>query len=289
MKLQLVPARQGVLWVRHGFQVFFRQPVAFAGMFAAFLFAIFVFTLVPLLGSILLLAALPLATLGFMIATRASVEGRFPLPRAFVEPLRQGRPRAMAMLKLGLVYAATTFAIMWLSDVVDGGALDALMETLSSGKTTPEAVAQKLGDGRLEAGLLLRLGLATLLSVPFWHAPALVHWDGQPWGKALFFSTVACWRNRGAFTVYGLTWMAVISLFAIMANLLFALLGQMKLIAFAAMPASLIFSTVFYASLYFTFADCFAADDPGESTGGPESSDTARLISDITHTDKETP
>ena len=55
------------------------------------------------------------------------------------------------------------------------------------------------------------------------------------------------------------------------------------------MPASLIFSTVFYASLYFTFADCFAADDPGESTGGPESSDTARLISDITHTDKETP
>ena len=286
MKLQLVPARQGIQWVRQGFSVFFKQPVAFAGMFAAFLFAMFVFTLVPLLGSLLILAALPLATLGFMIATRAALDGRFPLPRVFVEPLRQGRPRTIAMLQLGLVYAVATFVILWLSDVVDGGALDALMDTMSSGKTTPEAVAEKLGDGRLEAGLLLRFGLATLLSVPFWHAPALVHWDGQPWGKALFFSAVACWRNMGAFAVYGLAWLAVILLFAILINLVFAMLGQMRLIAFAAMPASLIFSTIFYASLYFTFADCFAADDPGESNSGPESSDTARLISNI---DKESP
>jgi hypothetical protein len=62
--------------------------------------------------------------------------------------------------------------------------------------------------------------------------------------------------------VYALTWAGVILGFALIANLLFLLLGQMRLIGLLAMPASLLFSTVFYASLYFTFADCFVQDDP---------------------------
>jgi len=122
----------------------------------------------------------------------------------------------------------------------------------------------------------LRFGLAGLLSVPFWHAPALVHWGRHGVGKALFSSTVAVWRNRGAFAVYSLVWFAVIMLFALLANLVFGLLGQTQLVALAAMPASLIFSTVFYASLYFTFTDCFApdaADAESGSTAVVESSD----------------
>ena len=41
MRLQTVPARQGIVWVRQGFRAFFRQPLAFAGLFATFLFAAF--------------------------------------------------------------------------------------------------------------------------------------------------------------------------------------------------------------------------------------------------------
>lgn len=249
--------------MRQGFAIFFKQPLGFAGLFASFLFVLFVALLLPLFGSLLLLALLPLASLGFMIGTRNALAGRFPLPRVFIEPLRRGRPRLVAMLQLGVLYALATALIMWLSDVVDAGALDELMQTLSNSKTTPEAMQEALSNPRLQAGLLLRFGLAGLLSVPFWHAPALVHWGGHAAGKALFFSLVACWRNRGAFTVYALTWTAVILLFAVLSNLLFALLGQMQLMTLAAMPASLIFSTVFYASLYFTFADCFEGDADG--------------------------
>lgn len=268
MKLQLAPARQGALWVRQGFGVFFKQPLAFAGLFAVFLFAVFALTLLPLIGPLLLLTLLPLGSLGFMIATQTALEGRFPLPRVFIAPLRAGRPQLLAILKLGLAYAVATFLIMWLSDIVDGGALDALMEALPGGDATPELVASRLADPRLELGMLLRLGLAALLSVPFWHAPALVHWGGLGWGKALFFSAVACWRNKAAFAVYSLTWIAVLLVFALLANLVFALFGQMQLMALAAMPASLIFSTVFYASLYFTFTGCFAPN-PAEPAAGP--------------------
>ena len=260
MKLRLTPASRGAHWVRQGFVIFFRQPLGFAALFASFLMLLFLSLLLPYVGSLLLLAVLPLASLGFMIGTRMALSGQMPMPRVFVEPLRAGRPRRVAMLQLGVLYALATALIMWLSDVVDGGALDTLMQTMSNSAKSPEVVQQQLSDPRLQTGLLLRFGLAGLLSVPFWHAPALVHWGGQSAAKALFFSLMACWRNRGAFTVYVLTWTAVILLFAVLANLLFALLGQVQLMAMAAMPASLIFSTVFYASLYFTFADCFDMD-----------------------------
>ena len=71
-----------------------------------------------------------------------------------------------------------------------------------------------------EAGLLLRFGLLGLLSVPFWHAPALVHWDAQGAAKSLFFSTIAVWRNKGAFIVYSLAWLGVFMLLRLVANLL---------------------------------------------------------------------
>jgi hypothetical protein len=269
MKLQLIPALRGVLWVRQGFALFFRHPLAFAGLFATFLFALFVFSLLPLVGSVLLLTALPLASLGFMIGSRRALQGQFPLPRVFLEPLRRDRPRLNAMLQLGLIYAGATALILWLSNVIDGGALDSLMHTMADSSSTPEQIQQQLSNANLQLGLLTRFGLSALLSVPFWHAPALVHWGGHSAGKALFFSLVACWRNRGAFALYGLTWIAVIMLFALLANLVFGLLGQVQLVALAAMPASLIFSTVFYVSLYFTFADCF--DMNGPEAGGTAS------------------
>jgi hypothetical protein len=263
MKLSSVPARDGAAWVRRGFQVFFRQPLAFSGVFAAFLFVVFVLTLVPLIGPLLLLALLPLGSLGFMIATRDSLQGRVPTPRAFVDPLRRGRVATVALIRLGLVYAACSLAIIWLSDAIDGGALEVLMQTLSNNQATPDDVRQALADPRLEVGVLLRFGLAAALSIPYWHAPALVHWAGQGVAQALFSSSVAVWRNKGAFAVFALVWFAVVLAFALAANVAGALLGTPQFVALAAVPATLLLSTVFYASIWFSFADCFDLAAPG--------------------------
>jgi hypothetical protein len=262
MRLQTVPARHGILWVRQGFRAFFKHPMAFAALFAAFMFAVFVLALVPLIGPLLVLALLPLVSLGFMIATRTVLDGGLPTPRVFIDPLRGQRARVVAMLQLGLIYAVATFLVMWLSDLAVGGTFDALMGALPAGQDASDDVASRLGAPGLLLGLLLRFGLAGLLSVPFWHAPALVYWDGHGSAKALFSSTLACWRNRAAFTVYSLAWFALIVAFGVAGSLLFALLGQARLFAVAAVPMSLMFTTVFYVSLYFTFADCFVATEP---------------------------
>jgi len=263
MKLQLLPARQGALWVRRGFTVFFTRPLAFAALFTGFLFFGLVAMLVPLVGPLLLLASLPLVSLGFMLATQRALQGQLPGPAVFVAPLRVDRQRSFALLRMGLAYAVASVVIIWLSDVVDGGKFEALQQAMADGKEDASAIAALLADPQLQLGLVLRFGLASLLSLPFWHAPALVHWGGQGVGKALFFSAMACWRNIGAFTVYGLAWAGAILIFGALANVLAALTQQAQLIALAAVPAGLLFSTVFYASLYFTFIDCFAPDEAG--------------------------
>ncbi|MBK6864291.1 MAG: hypothetical protein IPG91_12295 [Ideonella sp.] len=260
MKLQIVPARQGARWVRAGFAVFFRRPLAFAALFTLFVFAGLVSMLVPLIGAWLLLAALPLVSLAFMLATQRTLAGRTPTPSVFSEPLRVSPKRTTALVQMGLAYALASLVIIWLSDAADGGKFEALQDAMASGKGDAAAIAELLGDPQLQFGLLLRFGLAALLSLPFWHAPALVHWGDLGMGKSLFFSTVACWRNLGAFTVYGLAWGGVILAFGAIANVLAALLAQPQLIALAAIPAGLLFSTIFYASLYFTVTDCFAVE-----------------------------
>ena len=265
LRLRSVRAAQGLAWVRQGLRTFMKQPMAFAALFAAFMFAVFVLALLPVVGSLMVLALLPLVTLGFMNATRITLEGGFPTPRVFAEPLRGDRPRALALVKLGLVYAAATFIVMWLSDWADGGAFEALMQgPPAGGKTSaPADMAARLAAPGLASGLLLRFGLAGLLAVPFWHAPALVLWGGQGAAQALFSSTLACWRNRGAFTVYMLAWVAMIALFGTLGSLVFTLVGVPSLFAVAVVPMSLLFTTVFYVSLYFTFSDCF---DTGNGT-----------------------
>ena len=257
MKLRQASPRQGALWVRNGFRIFFRKPVAFAVLFASFLFGGLVFMLLPYVGGALLLTALPLATLGFMLGTQVALKGNSPTAAVFWQPLKVDKARRTALLKLGLVYAASTIAILWLADVVDDGKFDALQALMANNKTPIEDIQKRLLDPQLQAGLAVRLGLASLLSLPFWHAPALIHWGAQGWAKAMFFSTVACWRNKGAFAVYALVWVAVVMLFAALANTLFVALGMPRMVTAAALPAGLMFSTVFYASLFFSFVDCF--------------------------------
>lgn len=260
MRLLSVPPRRGMAWMRQGFAIFMRQPLAFSGLFAAFLVAVFVLMQLPVVGPLLLLAALPTVTLGFMVATREAVAGRFAGPQSFLVPLRAGRARTTALLQLGAAYAAATVGVVMLAGWLDGGALAAAMDAVSEGEAPADDAATQVAEPGVGLGIVLRLAFAGLLAIPFWHAPALVLWGGQGAAQAAFSSTVAIWRNKGAFAAYMLAWVGAVLAFGLAASVLFGLLGQPRLAVVALMPASLLFSTAFYASLWFTFADCFGVD-----------------------------
>jgi hypothetical protein len=209
----------------------------------------------------------PLATIGFMLATREALAGKFPFATVFIQPLQAGRAQRWAQIQLGILYAVGIALVFWAGDAVGGQALDALRNAIAAGKTTPQELEPLLADPRLQGGWLILAGGIALLAVPFWYAPALVHWGAHSAAKSLFFSTVACWRNKGALALFSLAWGGVIIGFALVSNLLFALLGVPQLVFVVTTPALLIVSAAFYASLYFTFADCF---EPLPSEPQPE-------------------
>jgi hypothetical protein len=100
MKLHLVPARHGALWVRSAFAVFFKRPLLFAAPFTGVMFVGLHALLPAFIGEFLLLAAMPLVSLGFMVATRRLMLGKLPGPGVFVEPLAESRTKRMALVQM---------------------------------------------------------------------------------------------------------------------------------------------------------------------------------------------
>ncbi|MFT7721850.1 MAG: BPSS1780 family membrane protein [Roseateles sp.] len=261
LHLQDVPARNGRLWIRHGFKVFQRQPLALAGLFGLFLFAGFVAMMLPGIGLALTMAAIPLLSLGFMLATHLVLQKKTPTAAVFLAPLKLTPERRRSQLLLCAGYAGAVLLIGLLSDWADGGSTRDLQQLVADNADS-EAIAQAALDPRLFWGLATRLGLLALLAVPYWHAPALVHWGGQGVAQALFSSTLAVWRNKAAFALNALLWGALLMAVGSGVSLVFGLLGAPQVAPMVLMGTGLLLTTVFYASLYFSFVDCFMFGAP---------------------------
>jgi MFS family permease len=250
VKLNIVPARTGLTWVKLGVTTFLRQPLALTGLFFMYLAAVLVILQVPVLGMVLAAMIVPAATLGLMAATAEASSGRFPMPTVLLSAFRAGRQRGRAMLVLGAIYTVGSLIATVLASLLVGG---------SGADAGADAQAQTV-DVRAIAVLLLHLPLVLL----FWHAPALVHWHGVPPVKSLFFSAVACVRNIGALLVYGLAWVLLFLLAGFAASALGMLMGGLGVARSIVMPTALVLVAMFSTSLYFTFRDSFHADDPQE-------------------------
>lgn len=261
LRIADVPAGRGAAWVKDSFALFLRNPLGFTVLFLLFIVAALVFMALPLVGPLLLLAAMPLLTLGFAAGTRAAQAGQPVHAGLLFEPLRGSfdRGRRLALLRLCAVYAALTALVLLLAENVDGGSFERLQVLMTRPRTeaTQREIDALLADSRLSTGLMLRMGLIGALSVPFWHAPMLVAWNGQPLAQSLFSSALALWRNRGAFALYMLLWLVLSAGIGVAASAVALLFGSAGLVSLLLPPLALMLSVVFYVSLYPVYADSF--------------------------------
>ena len=275
MKLLRAEPAEGIVWIRRAFQVFLQQPFALAGLFSLCALVAYSVSWVPVIGSVLLAVMAPAGALLFMIATCRAVAGERPMPGALSTLFAAGRPRLAELLKLGVAYLAASVLAMLIFWVIDGGATASWMEAVAPAASSPASsptastppAPPPLPDARVLLSSVLRVVLLAMLSVPFWHAPALVYWGRQGWAKSIFFSTMAIWRNRGAFAVYGLGWFGLSLVFAMVFSILLALLGVPQKASLGMMmvfvTAISLYLTLMYTSLWFTVAGCFGIDaDP---------------------------
>jgi hypothetical protein len=258
VKLNIVPARTGILWVKLGIQTFLKQPLALTGLFFMYMAAVLVLSQVPLVGPVLGAMLVPAATLGLMAATSEAASGRFPMPTVLISAFRAGKQRARAMLMLGVIYTA-------------GSLLASVLGAMLVGQAPAAAAAD---TPQLDPRMLVVLLLHSPLIVLFWHAPALVHWHGVSPVKSLFFSAVAVFRNFGAMLIYGIAWLTVFMAIGFVFSTIGMLIGGVAVARSVMMPTVLLLVAMFSTSLYFTFRDSFQADEEAapqaNSTGGED-------------------
>lgn len=266
MKLHIVPARTGMAWVKLGVRAFWRQPLALAALFFMTMAAMSLASMVPLVGPAIALALLPSATLAMMVAAAQASQGRFPTPALLLVAFRTGQQRLRDMLVLGALYAVGFLGIMGLSALIDGGQF---AQVYLGGAPLTKEVAEVPAFQR---AMWLSMVLYLPLSLLFWHAPGLVHWHGVPPVKALFFSIVACVRNFGAFLVYGLGWLGVFLLGALVVSVVSTLLVLAGLAGSATggimVGTVMMMAAMFFTSVVFTFRDCF--EPPSTATAHEE-------------------
>lgn len=269
MKLRVVPASQGLQWVKNGIAVCARQPWGFLSLLGLMVTGSLLLSAVPLLGALVAAGALPMIWMAFMLASRRALSDRRISPLLIGELLKDADARKR-WLKLGSIYALAMFVVVTLGLIMGPGpeAFGKALENIkpSDNALPPSAVLQTM---------LWWAGLMLPVSLVFWHTPALVFWGRVPVGKALFFSAVASWRNLAAFAVYGACWMALHVAVGAVAQVLSLVIPSPTLMTVSAVMATMWVFSAFYASLYFSVVDCFesrgtaSADDEEEPLPPP--------------------
>ena len=257
MTLKPVHPSRGAHWVRDGWRLFLKRPVALTAPYALFIVLLVLSLVFGVAGVGLMVVALPLFGLGYMVACQSVLlEGKVNLGH-FIEPLRPPGQRRRPLLGLCLLFGALILLSGFLSSLIAGDTLARLVQ-LTTTQGTPQAeVDALLADRHLLGGVLAMGTLTLLISMVFWHAPALVYWGQQSVAQSLFSSAVAVWRSRGAFVVYGLTLLGVGLVLQLGVAALHALLGPGLLLSLASSTAGMAYSAVFYTTLVFTFNDSF--------------------------------
>ncbi|WP_186145872.1 BPSS1780 family membrane protein [Burkholderia gladioli] len=267
MQLIEVPAKTGYVWFRQGIWLFRRNPLAFITLFFTYLLAMMIVSLVPVIGPALPLLFIPGISVGFMAACRDAVAGKPVLPTVLIDGFRAyGSLTTQRLFTLGGIYIVSIALVFACSAFGDGGMLLRLMFGLGDDKPDPNLI--------LSMGTLVALLICATLYVPvammFWFAPVLTAWHEIPPVKALFFSVVSCWRNRWAFTLYGLLWFAVATGASFSLAALLQALGVGVYAMTIMMPVSVVITAALYCSFYATYRGCFGVQERGSTAVPPQ-------------------
>ena len=171
------------------------------------------------------------------------------MPSQLIAAFRKGPDCTRSMLVLGGLYAGAGIAVTLIAG---------LIAPLPAAGPNDQSV---LFSPAFQQATLVTLALYLPISVLFWHAPALVYWHGVSPVKSLFFSAVACWRNRAAFIVYCLAWAGVFLIGGVVVVLIGRLFASPQVAATAMMPLAMIMASMFFASIVFTVRDSFATEE----------------------------
>ena len=134
---------------------------------------------------------MPIVTLMTLSACKHVEADRVMLPSMGLPPQKPGVFRKLFLM--GLLYAALCMVIGLLAFLPFSGSLS---EAVRVARWKRHHAAVVRPDGPLT---VFWRAVRDRRRASLWHAPVLVAWHGLRLTQALFFSGVACWRNKWAF------------------------------------------------------------------------------------------
>ncbi len=254
MQAAFLPATSGWQWVRDGFRLFLKQPLAmFTWAMAISLLVLFA-TFTPPVGPLFFVALMPVVTLMTLSACKHVAADRVMLPSMWAKPLL--KPGVFKkLLLMGVLYAALCMISGLLAFLPFSAALTEGVRAASvEGNMGPFLSA-------MQVPLTIFAVLYVIIAALFWHAPVLVGWHGLRLMQALFFSGIACWRNKWAFVVYGISWVLVFLFIDLCAGLLVALGLSPQLAGTLQIPFNIAAGGILYCSFYPAYTSVFGIDD----------------------------
>lgn len=284
MKLNILPARTGYLWVKNGLALFAQKPVSFMGLFVLFTILMGIVGRIPYIGNYLALLGLPALNLGMMVIGNEAVKHKMGItlpqtPPAIMMALLTMRRSWQALLQLGVLYAFAFSGMLLIGVLIDGGELAKTILQGASADTPSLSDQSKSLDVALVT-LLLYIPVAAA----FWFAPALMNWKGMTPLKSLFSSLYTIYKNWRAFTFYMLSWFLIFFIAVVLLLFIGMFTLGLPLTIGLMIPVSFLCSALFMASSFPTFIDCFEHKTPETKESEQEPLDTSSDSSDAAST-----
>jgi hypothetical protein len=253
MQAASLPFTAGWFWVKAGFALFRRQPMTMFTWAVTLGFVLLICAQLPPIGPIIFIVLMPSITVMTLHACREIASGRKVLPFQLFNALKAPKLFRRLLAMGGIYVLAVTLAGILIFLPFIGDMRDAF-------DVAPNADLGDLMAVMVTPMILFSIAYVTIAAL-FWHAPVLAAWHGMSTGKALFFSGVACWRNKGAFVVYGICWFLIALALNLFGDLLLAIGLSDGLAGLIQMPISFIVAAGLYCSFYPTYTTVFHAND----------------------------
>ncbi len=304
LQARTLKARAGWTWVGQGWRLFRMQPMTIMGILSLYMLALLLVStllnlfgqglssvfsagfahLITSFGAAIFAATVPGITAGFMDVCK-NVQMKLPIHFALLlKPFKSGKTIRNRLLILGAIQVIALFLVLSITPDVQLSSVPvtAKQSTTATTVQTPqqaEGVSRNVSPGSpqaIELSMEDRQKILTayvwqlILYMPFtlilWYAPMLVYWHGCGVIKAMFFSIAAIWRNRGAFTMYGLGMALAIFLAANVMGLIVLLVGAIFNLGQGSMavlaPLVIAMFTWAYCTIYFSYTSVFSDETP---------------------------
>jgi len=258
MQAAKLPASAGWQWIRDGFTLFRRQPLPIFTWAMSISLTLMLASLLPPIGPLIFVVLVPV--IGFLTLSicRHIDSGRMVTPGMWLQPL-QHKGLFRRLVGMGGLYAVLNIGVglMIFSPYMGSLSEEVVQAALSSGDIRPLMMAMR-------TPLILFTVANLVMSCVFWYAPAMTGFFGIRLMQSLFFSAVACWRNKTAFLLYGLSWAAVFFAIDFCVDLVSGLLLMLgfppPFIVLVQIPVNVAAAAVLYCSVFPSYVSVFGSD-----------------------------